>query len=122
MRAGIHSPLTCSTASWTTTRWSPVGDLSLALGCTPTFDDVDKPVAEAIDYLLTVEQVATGLRWAEGPVYFADSRYLLVSDIPNDRIMRYDEATGQTGVFRAPFNFSNGLCLDRQGACWSANI
>src|ERR1700752_360775 len=36
----------------------------------------------------TVEQVATGMRWAEGPVWFGDGRYLLVSDIPNNRIMR----------------------------------
>jgi gluconolactonase len=66
-------------------------------------------------YSSTVEQVATGLRWAEGPVYFADGRYLLLSDVPNNRIMRYDEATGHAGVFRAPSNFSNGMCRDREG-------
>ncbi len=63
----------------------------------------------------SVEQIATGLRWAEGPVWVADGRYLLVSDIPNNRIMRWDETTGQTGVFRNPSNFSNGLARDRQG-------
>jgi gluconolactonase len=66
-------------------------------------------------YSSTVEQVGTGLRWAEGPVWFGDGRYLLVSDIPNNRIMRYDEATGAFGVFRQPSNFSNGLARDRQG-------
>ena len=63
----------------------------------------------------TVEQLATGMRWAEGPVWFGDGRYLLVSDIPNNRIMRYDEATGAWGVFRSPSNNSNGMARDRQG-------
>src|SRR3984957_18677411 len=63
----------------------------------------------------TVEQVATGMRWAEGPVWFGDGRYILVSDIPNNRIMRYDEANGNWGVFRQPSNFANGNARDRQG-------
>jgi gluconolactonase len=63
----------------------------------------------------TVEQVATGMRWAEGPVWFGDGRYILVSDIPNNRIMRYDEANGNWGVFRQPSNFANGHARDRQG-------
>ena len=63
----------------------------------------------------SVEQLASGMRWAEGPVWFGDGRYLLLSDIPNNRIMRYDEANGNWGVFRYPSNFSNGLARDRQG-------
>ena len=63
----------------------------------------------------TVEQLATGMRWAEGPVWFGDGRYVLVSDIPNNRIMRYDEANGNWGVFRQPSNFANGHARDRQG-------
>ena len=62
-----------------------------------------------------VERLATGMRWAEGPVWFGDGRYLLWSDIPNDRIMRWDEATGAVGVFRQPSNFANGHTRDRQG-------
>ena len=63
----------------------------------------------------SVEQLASGMRWAEGPVWFGDGRYLLVSDIPNNRIMRYDEANGGWGVFRQPSNFANGNARDRQG-------
>ena len=63
----------------------------------------------------SVEMLGSGLRWAEGPVWFGDGRYLLVSDIPNNRIMRYDEATGAWGVFRSPSNFANGLSRDAQG-------
>lgn len=66
-------------------------------------------------YSSTVEQVATGMRWAEGPVYFPEGGYLLVSDIPNNRIMKYDEKTGAFTVFRANANYANGNTRDRQG-------
>jgi gluconolactonase len=62
-----------------------------------------------------VERLATGLRWAEGPVYFGDGRYLLWSDIPNNRMLRWDEQSGSVSVFRQPSNFSNGNTRDRQG-------
>ncbi len=65
--------------------------------------------------LAGVERLATGMRWAEGPVWFGDGRYLLWSDIPNQRIMRWDEATGHVGEFRKPSNFANGHTRDRQG-------
>lgn len=66
-------------------------------------------------YSSTVEQLGSGMRWAEGPVWFGDARSLLVSDIPGDRILRYDEATGGWGVFRSPSNHANGNFRDRQG-------
>lgn len=66
-------------------------------------------------YSSAVEQLATGMRWTEGPVWFGDGRYLLFSDIPNNRILRWDEASGATSVFRSPANFSNGMVRDRQG-------
>ena len=62
-----------------------------------------------------VERLATGLRWAEGPVWFGDGRYLLWSDIPNNRIMRWDEETGAVSLFRRPSHFANGNTRDRQG-------
>ena len=65
--------------------------------------------------LASVERLATGLRWAEGPVWFGDGRYLLVSDIPNDRIVRWDEETGALSNFRRPSNYANGNTRDRQG-------
>jgi len=55
------------------------------------------------------------MRWAEGPVWFGDGRYLLWSDIPNNRIMRWDEETGTVSIFRKPSHNSNGLTRDRQG-------
>jgi gluconolactonase len=62
-----------------------------------------------------VERIATGFRWAEGPVWFGDGRYLLWSDIPNNRIMRWAEESGQVSVFRAPSHNANGNTRDRQG-------
>src|SRR6186997_2533453 len=62
-----------------------------------------------------VERLASGLRWAEGPVWFGDARCLLWSDIPNNRIMKWEEETGAISVFRKPSNFSNGNTRDRQG-------
>ncbi|WP_323771483.1 SMP-30/gluconolactonase/LRE family protein [Antarctobacter sp.] len=74
----------------------------------PAFDKYCLPLAG-------VERLATGMRWAEGPVWFGDARHLLWSDIPNNRIMRWDEETGQVSPFRAPSNFANGHTRDRQG-------
>jgi gluconolactonase len=65
--------------------------------------------------LASVEWLATGMRWSEGPVWFGDGRYLLWSDIPNNRIMRWDEETGATTVFRKPSNNANGHTRDREG-------
>jgi len=63
----------------------------------------------------SLEQVATGARWLEGPVWFGDGRYLLVSDIPNNRVMRYDEANESWSVYNANSNYANGHARDRQG-------
>lgn len=62
-----------------------------------------------------VERVATGFRWAEGPAYFRAGRYLLFSDIPNNRIMRLLEDDNHLSVFRTPSYNSNGNTVDRQG-------
>ncbi|MCB1467734.1 MAG: SMP-30/gluconolactonase/LRE family protein, partial [Rhizobiaceae bacterium] len=56
-----------------------------------------------------------GCRWAEGPAYFAAGRYLVWSDIPNDRMLRYDETDGSVSVFRQPAGNTNGHTTDRQG-------
>ena len=63
----------------------------------------------------TVEQLATGLYWAEGPQWFGDGRFLLFSDIPNNRILRWDDCSGAISEFRKPSNHANGLARDRQG-------
>jgi gluconolactonase len=65
--------------------------------------------------LASVEQLYTGCRWSEGPVWFGDQRAVLWSDIPNNRILRWDEETGAVSVFRKPSNNANGNTRDRQG-------
>ena len=62
-----------------------------------------------------IERVCTGFRWCEGPVYFRDGGYLLWSDIPNNRIMRWCEDDGHVSVYRYPSNNSNGNTRDREG-------
>jgi gluconolactonase len=62
-----------------------------------------------------VERLASGTRWGEGPVWFGDGRYLVWSDIPNNRILKWEEETGAVGVFRKPSEFANGNTRDRQG-------
>src|ERR1700691_2752939 len=62
-----------------------------------------------------VERVATGFRWAEGPAYFAAGRYLVFSDIPNNRMMRLVEDDNHLSVFRQPSYNSNGNTVDREG-------
>jgi len=81
----------------------------------PAIEVLDESFLRLRLFSASVEQLASGLRWAEGPQWFGDGRYLLLSDIPNNRILRWDECSGATGVFRAPSNMANGLARDRQG-------
>src|SRR5690242_1837441 len=74
----------------------------------PSFEKYKLPLA-------SVERLSQGHSWAEGPVYFGDARCLLWSDIPNNRIMRWDEETGGVSVFRRPSHNANGNTRDRQG-------
>jgi gluconolactonase len=62
-----------------------------------------------------LERAYIGGRWLEGPAYSAAGQYVLFSDIPNDRVLRYDEITGRTDVFARPANFPNGRTVDAQG-------
>ena len=63
----------------------------------------------------SITRLYTGLLWAEGPAWSAQGRYLLWSDIPNNRQMRWSEDDGHVSVFRAPSNNSNGNTFDFQG-------
>jgi gluconolactonase len=78
----------------------------------PTFGPAGFP---AFAGTMAVERIATGFRWAEGPVYFAAGRYVLFSDIPNNRILRLDEDDDHLSVFRQPSMNSNGNTIDREG-------
>ena len=76
---------------------------------------LDDEFRRLVNATARLEKVASGYRWVEGPAYFPASRYLIWSDIPNDRILRYDEVSGAVHVFRQPSHFSNGNTVDRQG-------
>jgi gluconolactonase len=81
----------------------------------PAIKSLDASFNKYKIYTAGVERLTTGMRWGEGPVYFGDARCVLWSDIPNNRIMRWDEGTGAVSVYRQPSNNANGNTRDRQG-------
>ncbi|MDA0661599.1 MAG: SMP-30/gluconolactonase/LRE family protein [Proteobacteria bacterium] len=81
----------------------------------PAIEILDERFREYAIFSAPVERLYTGCRWSEGPVWFGDGRYLLWSDIPNNRILKWEEETGAVSVFRRPTDFSNGNTRDRQG-------
>jgi gluconolactonase len=92
----------------------PLGDLPNWRYPDPRVEALDKRFKARVGNA-AIERIATGFRWAEGPVYFRDGGYLLWSDIPNNRIMRWLEDDGHVSVFRANSNYSNGNTRDREG-------
>jgi gluconolactonase len=81
----------------------------------PAVEVLDPSFAKCRIFNAAVERLADGMRWSEGPVWFGGGRYLLWSDLPNNRIMKWEEETGQVIVFRKPSNYANGNTQDRQG-------
>jgi gluconolactonase len=81
----------------------------------PAVEGLDPSFAKYRIFSAAVERLAAGMRWCEGPVWFGDGRYLLWSDIPNNRILKWEEETGQVSVFRKPSDYANGNTRDRQG-------
>ena len=91
------------------------GQKSPAVYPDPAVEVVDPRFAKYKIGNAAVERLYTGTRWSEGPVWFGDGRYLLWSDIPNNRMLRWLEDTGEVSVFRNPSNYVNGNHRDRQG-------
>ena len=109
--AGAGATMAAAAAAPAFARWEPTErypDPAVQV-LDPRFDKVKPPFQAA------VERLATGMRWSEGPVWFGDLRCVLWSEIPNNRIMRWDEATSQVSVFRQPSNYANGNTRDREG-------
>lgn len=79
------------------------------------FKVLDSSFSKCIKASAKVEKLFEGCRWAEGPAWFPALRSVVWSDIPNDRMLRWDETTGATGVFRNPAGYSNGNTVDPQG-------
>jgi gluconolactonase len=79
------------------------------------FETLDERFTACIKRAARLDHLYDGCRWAEGPAYFPAHRSLVWSDIPNDRMLRYDEPTGAVGVFRQPAGYTNGHTVDPQG-------
>ena len=82
---------------------------------TTPFTILDDRFQRLVIQNVQLERLWTGCRWAEGPAYFPAGRYLVWSDIPNNRILRFDETDGSVSVFRQPCNHTNGHTVDPQG-------
>nr|WP_299503453.1 SMP-30/gluconolactonase/LRE family protein [uncultured Rhizobium sp.] len=80
----------------------------------PNYEIFDPRFRALVISSADLEELHSDCRWAEGPVWFDDGGYLLFSDIPNQRMLRYVEGGG-ISVFRTPSNFTNGNSRDRQG-------
>src|SRR5687768_12818344 len=93
-------------------RTRPAEDSTMA---TSDFEILDDRFAGCIKGSARVEQLFEGCRWAEGPAWLPAMRSLIWSDIPNDRILRWDETTGVTGILRYPAGYTNGHTVDREG-------
>ena len=91
----------------------PLGPLPGLRYPDPRVESLDKRFPRQMN--AGVERIASGCRWTEGPVYFRDGGFLVWSDIPNDRMMRWLEEDGHVSVFRAHSNYANGNTRDRQG-------
>ena len=87
----------------------------MGLELTSSFEIIDPGFRRLALPYVHVEKLYTGCRWAEGPAWFAAGRYLVWSDIPNDRVLRWDETDGSVSVFRQPSMNSNGHTVDLQG-------
>ena len=87
----------------------------MPLALTPSFDVVDARFYRLALPYVSVEKLYSGCRWSEGPAWFAAGRYLVWSDIPNDRMLRFDETDNSVSVFRHPALHSNGNTVDLQG-------
>ena len=79
------------------------------------FEVLDERFARLPCMTATVRKLYGECDWAEGPAYFPGGRYLVWSDAPNNRMLRYDETDGSVSVFRSPSNNANGNTVDRQG-------
>jgi gluconolactonase len=93
----------------------PLGPLPNSRYPDPHIDTIDPKRFKGSPGTGAVERVATGFRWAEGPAYFRAGRYLIFSDIPNNRQMRLLEDDGHLSTFRYPSMNSNGNTVDKQG-------
>lgn len=82
---------------------------------TDAFDVIDKRFRHYAMANVHLETLYTGTRWAEGPAYFPAARHLIWSDIPNDRLLRYDETNGVVSEFLTPCRHHNGHTVDCEG-------
>jgi gluconolactonase len=112
--AGAAAAATLATVKPAAADRLPLGDLPNTRYPDDRVEVIDKRFKYKVGNA-AIERVATGFRWAEGPAYNRAGNYLIWSDIPNNRQMRWLEEDGHVSVFRSPSNYSNGNTFDREG-------
>jgi gluconolactonase len=90
-----------------------------ALGGWEPSERYPDPAIKSLDryrlFNASIERLATGMRWCEGPVYFGDARCVIWSDIPNNSADALRRGQGAVSIYREPSNHANGNRRDRQG-------
>jgi gluconolactonase len=79
------------------------------------YEILDDGFRQLIDPASPLIKLWTGAEFGEGPAYFPAGRYVIWTDIPKDRMLRYDECSKAVAVFRHPSGFACGNTVDRQG-------
>jgi gluconolactonase len=85
------------------------------MGLDPAFQIIDDRFARLVMRNVHIDHLWTGGRWCEGPAWLAQSRTVVWSDIPNDRVLRWDERTGRVDTYEEPCRNQNGHTVDREG-------
>jgi gluconolactonase len=113
--------MTFSIGAETPLEWTPAGPAQAGESFaerpdgSSIYESRDERFGDCIDLVARLERLHTGCRWAEGPVYFGDLRCLVFSDVPNRRMLRFDELSGQTSTLREHTGNANGNTRDREG-------
>jgi gluconolactonase len=113
--AGAAAAASAAVVKPVAAEWPPLGPLPGTRYPNASVEAVDPKRFTYKQGNAYIERIATGFRWAEGPAYNRGGGYLIWSDIPNNRLMRWLEEDGHVSVFRAPSNYTNGNTFDRQG-------
>src|SRR5690606_12822599 len=93
----------------------PLGDREDRMASDNLYEIIDARFARKVVGSARLEELRTGCRWTEGPVWFSDHDCLYFSDIPNQRVLRYLAADNSVSVYQQPSNFANGHTRDQQG-------
>src|SRR6185369_3072158 len=116
---GVHSAAGGNAMVHDPSRWQSSAPIRYP---DPDVVALDKRFRHLVVAMASIERIATGFRFTEGPVYYGDGCYLVFSDIPNDALLRWDEITGVVAPLRQPADNPDGNTRDREGRLISCEL